>query len=115
LIKCFYFFVHEKDDISTVIQLAPALRFNGGGHLNHSIFWKVLCPKGTSEPTGPLAEAIKRDFGSFQGMVDKLSAASTTIQGSGWGWLGYNKSYNRLEIATCSNQDPLLATTGKFV
>jgi len=95
--------------------LAPALRFNGGGHLNHSIFWKVLCPKGTSEPTGPLAEAIKRDFGSFQNMVDKLSAASTTIQGSGWGWLGFNKAYNRLEIAACANQDPLLATTGKLI
>ena len=46
-------------------------------------------------------------------MVSQLSTASTTIQGSGWGWLGYNKTLNRLEIATCANQDPLQPTTGK--
>lgn len=60
-----------------------------------------------------MAEAIKRDFGTYQNMVSQLSTASTTIQGSGWGWLGYNKTLNRLEIATCANQDPLQPTTGK--
>jgi Fe-Mn family superoxide dismutase len=46
-------------------------------------------------------------------MVTQLSASSVGIQGSGWGWLGYNKTNNRLEIATCANQDPLAPTTGK--
>ena len=63
---------------------------------------------------GELAEAIKRDFGSYQNLVQQLSAQSVGIQGSGWGWLGYNKASNRLEIAACPNQDPLLATTGEL-
>ena len=62
---------------------------------------------------GELAEAIKKDFGSYANMVAQLSASSVGIQGSGWGWLGFNKTNNRLEIATCANQDPLAATTGK--
>ena len=58
-------------------------------------------------------EAIKRDFGSFQTLKDKLSASTVAVQGSGWGWLGYNKESGRLQIAACPNQDPLQATTGK--
>jgi Fe-Mn family superoxide dismutase len=61
--------------------LAPALKFNGGGHLNHSLFWQMLTPKGTSEPTGPLGDAIKRDFGSFANMVQQLSDNSLAVQG----------------------------------
>ncbi|ODM91939.1 Superoxide dismutase [Mn], mitochondrial [Orchesella cincta] len=64
-----------KNDISTVIALAPALKFNGGGHLNHSIFWQNLSPKGGGEPTGALGDAIKRDFGSFENLKTRLSAA----------------------------------------
>jgi len=97
-----------------MIHLQPALRFNGGGHINHAIFWQVLSPKeGGNQPSNsPLAEAIKKDFGSFDKMVSQLSNASVGIQGSGWGWLGYNKQEQRLQIATCANQDPLQATTG---
>ena len=62
--------------------------------------------------TGELAEAIKRDFGSFENFKTKLSAATVAVQGSGWGWLGYNKNTKRLEIVACPNQDPLEATTG---
>lgn len=101
-----------KGFLDKAIALAPALKFNGGGHINHSIFWQVLCPNGTSEPTGELAEAIKRDFGSFQRMVELLTSTSVSVHGSGWGWLGYNKTLNRLEIASCQNQDPLWPTTG---
>lgn len=101
-----------KKDVSAIIALGPALRFNGGGHLNHSIFWQNLCKGGTGEPSGPLADAIKRDFGSFDNMKTRLSASTVAVQGSGWGWLGYNKTSKRLEIATCANQDPLEATTG---
>jgi Fe-Mn family superoxide dismutase len=57
-------------------------------------------------------EAIKRDFGSLESMQDKLSGSTVAVQGSGWGWLGYNKTANKLQIATCANQDPLEATTG---
>jgi len=102
----------QKSDVSGIIALAPALKFNGGGHLNHSIFWQNLSPKGGGEPSGDLATAIKNDFGSFDNFKTRLSAASVGVQGSGWGWLGYNKTTKRLEITTCGNQDPLEATTG---
>ena len=102
----------NRGAVNDEIALTSALKFNGGGHINHSIFWTVLCKNGTSEPQGELAEAIKRDFGSYQRMVDLLATSSTAVQGSGWGWLGYNKQMNRLELATCPNQDPLQATTG---
>jgi len=102
----------NKSDVSSVIGLHGALKFNGGGHINHSIFWQNLCPGGSGEPTGDLAAAITRDFGSLQAMKDKLSASTVAVQGSGWGWLGYNKTSNKLELATCFNQDPLEATTG---
>jgi Fe-Mn family superoxide dismutase len=101
-----------KDDIGGIIALTPALKFNGGGHINHSIFWQNLSPKGGGEPSGDLADLIKRDFGSFDNMKSRLSASTVAVQGSGWGWLGYNKTAKRLEITTCGNQDPLEATTG---
>lgn len=101
-----------KGDISAIISLVPALRFNGGGHINHSIFWQNLGPKTEEAPTGDLKEAIQRDFGSFENLKNQLSTASVAVQGSGWGWLGYNKQTGRLQVATCPNQDPLEATTG---
>lgn len=101
-----------KNDTSAVISLQGALKFNGGGHINHSIFWKNLCPGGSGEPEGALLSAIERDFGSVATLKQKLSAATVGIQGSGWGWLGYDKEAGRLKIATCANQDPLQATTG---
>uniref|UniRef100_G3P2T9 Superoxide dismutase n=1 Tax=Gasterosteus aculeatus aculeatus TaxID=481459 RepID=G3P2T9_GASAC len=94
------------------IALQPALKFNGGGHINHTIFWTNLSPKGGDEPKGELLEAIKRDFGSFQKMKEKMSAATVAVQGSGWGWLGYDKESGSLRVAACANQDPLHGTTG---
>ncbi|CAL4061160.1 unnamed protein product, partial [Meganyctiphanes norvegica] len=101
----------EKGDVSTIIALAPGLKFNGGGHINHSIFWQNLSPDG-GEPEGELLAAINRDFGSVDNMKSQLSAATVAVQGSGWGWLGLNKAKKTLQIATCANQDPLEATTG---
>jgi len=101
-----------KNDVSAIIALAPALRFNGGGHINHSIFWQNLSPKGGGEPTGDLLEAIKRDFGSFDNLKTQLSTSTVAVQGSGWGWMAYCKQSKRLKITTCPNQDPLEATTG---
>lgn len=65
-------------------------------------------------PAGELMEAIKRDFGSFGKMKEKMSAATVAVQGSGWGWLGYNKDNGRLSVAACANQDPLQGTTGRL-
>ncbi|CAH8628375.1 unnamed protein product [Schistosoma bovis] len=102
----------SKSDVTKMVSLQPALRFNGGGHINHSIFWHNLSSKGGGVPTGSLANAINDEFGSFDNFKSKLSAATIAIQGSGWGWLGYNPNTKRLQIATCANQDPLEGTTG---
>nr|QBH73421.1 manganese-iron superoxide dismutase [Thermobia domestica] len=101
-----------KNDVGTIITLGPALRFNGGGHINHSIFWNNLTPCGGEEPKGELLESIKQDFGSFENFKNILSATAVGVQGSGWAWLGYNKQTGRLQIAACANQDPLEPTTG---
>ncbi|XP_041353811.1 superoxide dismutase [Mn], mitochondrial-like [Gigantopelta aegis] len=101
-----------KNDVNGIIQVQPALKFNGGGHLNHSIFWEVLSPTGGGDPPAPLLDVIKRDFGSLSSMQKELVTKTVAIQGSGWGWLGFNPASGRLRIATCANQDPLQATTG---
>lgn len=101
-----------KNDVSSQIALQSGLKFNGGGHINHSIFWTNLTPKKNFEmPSGELLNAINRDFGSLDQMINKFNTVTAAVQGSGWGWLGVNKETNRLQIATTSNQDPLLATT----
>ena len=71
-----------KNDVSAIIGLQGALKFNGGGHINHSIFWKNLCSKGDAmgAPDGELAKAIDRDFGSFDAMKEKLSASTVAVQ-----------------------------------
>ncbi|KAK4476112.1 hypothetical protein MN116_000679 [Schistosoma mekongi] len=102
----------SKRDVTKMISLQPALRFNGGGHINHSIFWHNLSSKGGGAPTGSLANAINEEFGSFDNFKSRLSATTIAIQGSGWGWLGYNPNTKRLQIATCANQDPLEGTIG---
>ncbi|TCD62744.1 hypothetical protein EIP91_006442 [Steccherinum ochraceum] len=96
------------------IQSQAALKFNGGGHINHSLFWKNLAP--TSEgggklQDGPLKQAIERDFGSLEELKKQLNSTTAAIQGSGWGWLGYNQTTKKLEVITTSNQDPLLSHT----
>jgi len=105
-----YHDAEAKRDVGAMIALQQAIRFNGGGHVNHSVFWTNLAPigKGGGEaPKGDLAHAIQTEFGSLEAFIEKLSAAAVAIQGSGWGWLGFNKAANRLVIATCANQDPL--------
>ena len=101
----------QKNDIQTMTSLLPAIKFNGGGHINHSIFWKNLAPQnqgGGTPPEGLLADTIHATFGSFQNLIDQMSAKAIAIQGSGWAWLGYNKANDCLELATCDNQDPLI-------
>lgn len=101
----------QKNDLSTQIALQSAIKFNGGGHLNHSIFWTNLAPAnqgGGVAPEGALAEAIQKEFGSLDKLIETLSSKATAIQGSGWGWLGYDQTKGKLAIATCDNQDPLI-------
>eukprot|EP01023_Acetabularia_acetabulum_P010223 TRINITY_DN1467_c0_g1_i2.p1 TRINITY_DN1467_c0_g1~~TRINITY_DN1467_c0_g1_i2.p1 ORF type:complete len:220 (-),score=40.25 TRINITY_DN1467_c0_g1_i2:187-846(-) len=100
-----------KGDTAAMIALHPALKFNGGGHVNHSIFWKNLCPaKDYAPPSGDLLESINLEFGSYDDFVSNFNTTTAAVQGSGWGWLGYNKLSGKLQISTCSNQDPLSIT-----
>lgn len=102
----------QKNDISGILASQSAIKFNGGGHLNHSIFWTNLAPQksgGGQLPQGELASALNDEFGSINKLIEIVSAKAVAIQGSGWCWLGLNSSTGRLEIATCENQDPLIA------
>lgn len=105
-----YHEAEAKGDLATMIALQQSIKFNGGGHVNHSIFWTNLAPtgKGGGEaPSGELAQAIQKEFGSVDALIEKMSTLSVGVQGSGWGWLGFNKAADRLVLATCANQDPL--------
>ena len=84
--------------------LSKNLAFNLGGHTNHSIFWKNLSPNGGGEPTGELAEAIDRDFGSFEKFKAHFSAAALGLQGSGWAVLGYDHIAGRLLVEQLTDQ-----------
>lgn len=100
-----------KNDTNKIISLQGALRFNGGGHINHSIFWQNLSPDKTA-PSDKLQKAIIKDFKSIDNLKAELKAAAVGVQGSGWAWLGYNKKTGALQVVQCPNQDPLLASTG---
>ena len=84
--------------------LSKNLAFNLGGHTNHSIFWKNLSPNGGGQPTGELAEAIDRDFGSFEKFKAHFSAAALGLQGSGWAVLGYDHIAGRLLVEQLTDQ-----------
>ena len=106
----------KKNDLGAMIALQQAIKFNGGGHVNHSIFWTNLAPKdkgGGGAPQGELLKAIEGQFGSVDGLKEKMTAMTVAIQGSGWGLMGYDKGNKKIVITTCSNQDPL--TTQGFV
>ena len=100
-----------KGDTEALIQLQPGIKFNGGGHVNHTIFWTNLCAaKDFEPPVGELAAKIDADFGSLEALQAKMNGDSAAVQGSGWGWLGYSKEKDALVVATTANQDPLSAT-----
>lgn len=105
-----YAAAESKNDLAEMIFLDSAIKFNGGGHVNHSIFWTNLAPQGKGgggKPEGALLEAITKTFESFEKFVELFSAKAVAIQGSGWAWLGLNKANGKLVIETCCNQDPL--------
>ncbi len=95
--------------IETLPQdIRTAVRNNGGGHFNHSLFWKVLSPKGGGKPTGNLLNEIEKSFGGFDAFKEQFSNAAANHFGSGWAWLGLDRS-RKLVIVTTMNQDaPLM-------
>lgn len=88
-------------------DIRTAVRNNGGGHANHSFFWKTLSPDGGGAPTGELADAISAEFGSFDTFKEKFAAAAAGRFGSGWAWLVLNNG--KLEITSTPNQDSPLS------
>jgi len=95
-------------DLDSVPEsIRTAVRNNGGGHANHSLFWKLLSPNGGGEPTGSVGEAINSKFGSFDKFKEQFQAAGAGRFGSGWAWLAVNNG--ELEITSTPNQDsPLM-------
>src|SRR4051794_24618396 len=83
--------------------IRTAVRNNGGGHANHTLFWEILGPNAGGEPTGALADAINASFGSFAAFKEQFAKAATTRFGSGWAWLVSNGG--KLEITSTPNQD----------
>lgn len=91
-----------------ISKFAPAVRNNGGGHFNHSLFWTVLAPNAGGAPTGELAEAITKAFGSFDAFKEEFAKAGATRFGSGWAWL-IVKADGSLAVTSTPNQDnPLM-------
>lgn len=84
-------------------NIRTAVRNNGGGHANHSFFWLILSPDGGGAPTGALAEAIDKSFGSFDKMKEEFTNAALTRFGSGWAWLGVKD--DGLVVCSTPNQD----------
>uniref|UniRef100_A0A0R3RW86 superoxide dismutase n=1 Tax=Elaeophora elaphi TaxID=1147741 RepID=A0A0R3RW86_9BILA len=102
-----------KGNMQAAVAGTKLMNFNAGGHINHSFFWEGLTAvKDSGEPNSELMAAIKKDFGSLEAMKERLSAKTIAIQGSGWGWLAYDKEMKRLQLACCPNQDLLEPTTG---
>jgi Fe-Mn family superoxide dismutase len=93
--------------MANISAYPAAVRNNGGGHYNHTLFWTVLGPNGGGQPSGDLAEAINQAFGSLDALKEKMSTAGATRFGSGWAWLLVKDG--KLEVASTPNQDnPLM-------
>ncbi|KQM79144.1 superoxide dismutase [Pedobacter sp. Leaf216] len=97
-----------EEIVKNISKYPAAVRNNGGGHYNHSLFWNVLGPNKGGEPTGDLAKAINETFGSFADLKTKLQEAGATRFGSGWAWLSVGAD-KKLQVSSTPNQDnPLM-------
>ncbi|MCC5937276.1 MAG: superoxide dismutase [Lunatimonas sp.] len=97
-----------EDIMKSISSASPAVRNNGGGHYNHSLFWTVLSPNGGGTPSGDLAKAIDAKFGSFDKLKEEFNKAAATRFGSGWAWLSVDAS-GELQVSSTPNQDnPLM-------
>jgi len=102
-----------EDLLTHISQLPPAVRNNGGGHWNHSMFWEIMAPNAGGEPTGALAEAINSAFGSFDEMKKQFGQAATTRFGSGWAWLCVDADGNLFITSTPNQDNPLMDVADK--
>jgi Fe-Mn family superoxide dismutase len=94
--------------LANISTASAAVRNNGGGYYNHSLFWSVMSPNGGGKPSGKLLEAIENDFGSFDEFKKEFSAAAATRFGSGWAWLVKTPD-GKLTVSSTPNQDnPLM-------
>ena len=100
-------------DTSLIKHWSRELSFHGSGHVNHSIFWVTMAPKssgGGAEPTGVLADAIARDFGSFAAFAAHFRSAANAVEGSGWAWLVHEPTANRLLVLQGEKQQDMMMT-----
>ncbi|KAG0124884.1 Manganese/iron superoxide dismutase [Tuber indicum] len=105
----------SANDVQRQISLHSLLRFHGGGHINHTLFWENLAPKssgGGEPPSGKLAGAITSTYGSVENLKKMMNASLAGIQGSGWSWLAKDKDTGALQVIAMPNQDPVV---GKYV
>lgn len=104
----------EKGDPGTLQHWQRQLAFHAGGHINHTLFWEGMSPDadhggiGGGDPTGSLAKAIERDFGSVKKFKWQFQAAAKSVEGSGWGWLVYEPISKRLLITQMQNQQNMM-------
>ncbi|RPA95533.1 manganese and iron superoxide dismutase [Choiromyces venosus 120613-1] len=102
----------QENDVRAQINLQQAIKFNGGGHINHSLFWANLAPANTSqakpESAPKLMEAITAKYGSYGGFKNEFKGVLLGLQGSGWGWLVKNKKTEQLDIVITKDQDPVV-------
>lgn len=99
-----------EDILRNISSYSTAVRNNGGGHYNHTLFWEILSPTPQSLPKGELADAITRKFGSFENFQEQFNNAGATQFGSGWAWL-LVKYNGEIEVSSTANQDnPLMDT-----
>jgi len=89
-------------------SIRTAVRNNGGGHLNHSMFWQIMKPNGGGEPTGPLASAVTSTFGSFDNFKTQFNDAGVKRFGSGWAWLVMGRAGALSVISTANQDSPLM-------
>lgn len=104
----------ENENLETILRniskFGPAIRNNGGGHYNHSLFWEILSPSAQTAPTGKLAGEIDKVFGSLDAFKEQFKQAGLTQFGSGWAWL-FVKYNGTLGVTSTANQDnPLMDT-----
>lgn len=97
-----------EEILKNVSKLSPAVRNNGGGYYNHNLFWQILAPNAGGSPSGELADAINKKFGSFEDFKKEFANAAATRFGSGWAWLSVGEN-GELAVSSTPNQDnPLM-------
>lgn len=108
---------HEGKSIeelmANISKLPPAVRNNGGGHWNHSMFWEIMAPNAGGEPDGDLASKIVKNFGSFDEMKKQFAQAATTRFGSGWAWLCVDANDDLFITSTPNQDNPLMDVADK--